>query len=100
MITWHGSLIYHGGKSGDKECPSCYWKPLPYVTYAPFIKNTFPKHVCESCRRFIHLVDNAASRPKKGTANYDPIFKCQKLMEQIMNKMTILYISGERVCIN
>ena len=100
MISCYVSMIYHGGKAWDKECSSCYWKPLPYVTYAPFIKNTFPKHVYKLCRIFIHLVENAASRPKKGTAKYDPIFKCQKLMERIINKMTILWIVGERVCID
>ena len=100
MIAWNGSLIYHGGKAGDKEFPSCYWKPLPYGTYAPFILNKFPKNVCESCRIFIHLFYNSAPRPKKGTASYDPIFKCQKLMELIMNKMTILWIAGETVCID
>ena len=100
MIAWNGSLIYHGGKAGDKECPYCYWKPLPYGTYTPLIQNTFPKHVYESCRIFIHLFDNSAPRPKKVTANYDPIFKCQKLKERIMNKMTILWITGERVFID
>ena len=58
MIAWHGSLIYHGAKAGEKEPPTSYWEPLPYGTYAPFIQNTFPKHVWESCRRFIHLSDN------------------------------------------
>ena len=100
MIAWHGSLIYHGGKAEDKECTSCYWGPLPYGTYTSFILNTFTNNVCESCGKFIHLVENSASRPKKGTANYDPIFKCRKLMERIMNKMTILWISGESVCID
>ena len=100
MISWRGSLVYHGGKARDKECPSCYWKPLTYGIYASLIKNAFPKHVYGLCRRIIHLVGNSASRPKKGTANYDHIFKCRKLIEQIINKMNILWIAGKWVCIN
>ena len=100
MIAWHGSLLYHGGKAGEKESPSAYWKPLPSGTYAPFIQNTFPKHIWEACRRFIHLADNRKNRPKKGSPNYDPIFKCRKLMEKIMDRMVKNWIAGEKVCID
>ena len=84
-----------------------YWKCIPVIllklVYYCTIKrhwNTFPKHLFELCRRFVHLVDNTASRPKKCTENYDPIFKCRKLMERIMNIMTILWIAGVRVSID
>ena len=58
MIAWHGILIYHGGKAGEIESPRSYWRKMYHGTYTPFIQNTMSKHVSESCRRFIHLLEN------------------------------------------
>ena len=100
MIAWHVILIYHGGKAGEKDSPVHYWQRMHRGTYAPFIQNTMPKHVFESCRRFVHLADNTLPKAKKGTPNYDPIYKCRRLMKKVMDKMIINWIAGERVCID
>ena len=100
MIAWHGILIYHGGKAGEKDSPVQYWQPMHRGTYAPFIQNLMPKHVFEACRRFIHLSDSSLPKAKKGTKNYDPIYKCRKLMKKVMDEMVCNWIAGERVCVD
>ena len=100
LIAWHGILIYHGGKAGEKDSPVHYWRRMHRGTYAPFIQNTMSKHVFESCRRFLHLTNNKISNVKKGSAMYDPLYKCRKLMEKIMDRMVVNWIAGEKVCID
>ena len=100
LIAWHGILIYHGSKAGQKESARCYWRRMHWGTYTPYIQNTMSKHVFEACRRFIHLVDNKIPRPKKGTPLYDPLFKCRKLMEKVMHTMTKKWIADVKVCID
>ena len=58
-----------------------------------------PKHVFESCRRFVHLADNTHPKAKKGTPNYNPIYICRKLIKKVMEKMIINWIAGEKICI-
>ena len=64
------------------------------------MQNTMPKHVFEGCRRFIHLVDNKIIRPNKDSTNYDPLYKCRKLMETVKYKMNKNWIAGEKVCVD
>ena len=58
-----------------------------------FLEYVTLKDVFEPMSKFTHLIDNKLPRPKKGDPLYDPLFKCRKLMEKVIDvKMQLLVI--------
>ena len=100
IIAWHGSLIYHGGKAGERESLMAYWESPPYGTYAPWIQNTFPRDAWLAVRSYLHLVDNSTQRYHRVSPRYDPLFKVRSAMDHIVKNMQKCWIAGMKICID
>ena len=101
ILAWHGIIIYHSAKAGEKESILCYWNDQPYGTFCPMVQNCMTRDAFKDGRRFLHLSDNVKTTEKQKRASKpDPLFKIREVIDEIKEMFPKNWIAGMEVCID
>lgn len=98
LLAWIGILIYLGA-IGSPRTPTLHWRQKPYGFSTALVMNVMTRDAFRFIRRFIHFADNSRM-PKKGAANYDPLYKINPVLRAVQIQFQKGWSAGPRVTID